>query len=283
MHFFKSEKELARAKSGLYHRVQRQFVEIYHDELESRYDVDFLARHEEIRELDLFLLPQEKTDWIKKFFKLYLYPKDENRHSRDQAFLSLIELLYEPKKLITLIPSMPRIIWHIGSRFPQALSVGLQSNQAFHLSLVLERGIVDRVIEHYGWTEKDQDSAHLTLADVKWAYAQNDYKQAHKLYELGISIFASIKDFELLQITQEILDLVQKQMHKNENKFSRHIVAIDYGKDILNQTMALFRNFSNEEIEILIKIVEVIEKKYMDATFAGKPFDYKKLINVSDF
>ncbi len=276
MQFFKSEKEIIRPKDSFYRKIQQQFVTIYHNEIDNRYDIEKIGLHEEIQEANISLLDQEKTDAIKVFFKLYLYPQSEARNDRDNAFLSLIQLLHEPTKIITLFPSMPRIMWHIGRRFPQALSVGLDSNQAFYLSLVLERDIIDRIVQKYG--QENRKNFQVSLQDFKWSYRQNPYSQAHKLYKVGTKIFSTVQDIELIKITREILFLVKEQMEKNTERYGEHILAIDYGQEVLEKTVQIFKGFSKEEIEKLLRIVKILEKKYMNSIFANQDFNYQKLI-----
>src|SRR6056297_257873 len=112
--------------------LHNKIITFFREELDRRYDMDHLYEITSIVNEGLLEgLTQEMINRVKTFFREVLYPEGEERYKRDKSIEQVVALLNNKARLITLLPSLPGMVFRYGSALVSATQAGSEVLSAY--------------------------------------------------------------------------------------------------------------------------------------------------------
>jgi hypothetical protein len=165
---------------------------------------------------------------------------------------------------------MPRIILKYGFRFPKALSMGLEAVKTFHLSLKYEKKIITNILAlSLDWDKPHKKRIKISDEIFQDAVRKIGHEEALHFFKLGYKIFSAIKDPDIIKVTLNILKDIENAMKKSHMDYSPHLKAIEYGKNVLYESIVSFAELRHEELDIITEIVKMVEKKHLESIYSS--------------
>lgn len=173
--------------SEISHHTRSEVVRLFHEDLYRRYTLTYLRSIDEIRQRDLLKgISETDIGRVKQFFAHVLYPTIDERERRDQSFGSVEVMLSNPAKLISILPSMPKLLLKYGGALRKSLDAGRKVVEAFELASEIEDELVLELLKVYR-AENREFSPHTRVDRDTYqrAYTHMDQQKNRRMVELA--------------------------------------------------------------------------------------------------
>lgn len=241
--------------------LHRRFIAFFREEVERRYQLDYLETVPAITEEGLLEgLDQQTVDQIKAFFQEILYPAGEERERRDESVEAVVDILNNRARLLALLPKMPGFLIKHGGSLVTAARAGLEVLTTFRHSIKVERQVTENLqelCEAEGFTDKSADEIpDVLLRRAFLAVPRRDIEDMIEhmktLTELGMrrgTVEAT------LEVLRAIRDLIASE---------KEAAALHYAVEVMEQLEALVQNRSRETLKQFVRIAEYTESHYIE-------------------
>jgi hypothetical protein len=262
-------------------KIRREVVKYFHREIHNRYRMERLLSIPEIRDMKLLEgLNQTDIDRFESLFLNTVYPELDSREKRDRSFESLIKMLKNPRKLVIIIPAIPRIMLKYGSQFPYAMRVGLNSVLAYNHSARLENKMVENLMRI---ANEDliaiDESYQIDPEDYRAAYTMVPFEKAKSMIGLAHGVMTAGSHGNIMNTAWNIMDEVQASLIGKDKsraaaglspEHAKDIDAIEFGKSALDNIRSTFNLYDHTIMLRLIDISRFNELDYIDKMYNKK-------------
>ena len=258
------------------HSIREQAVKMLHDEFKARYEMDAIrATLPADKQHLLEGIEQEDIDTLKNFFFNTVYPKMKERYERDKSFESMTGMLKNPAKLGRIIPSFPSLFLKYASIWPTAINVGISAMMAYLMSLRIE-SIMTREIMNHAQTNGSGLDDSFVLSPELYDYANRcvPLSYGRRMVNSAMRVMRAGKDPNLVNTTYNILNDVQTNLRNMDKQqraagaptmYDDPILAINFGKHVLDQVRVIFGSLGNEKIQKVMQITQFLEMHRLNA------------------
>ncbi|GBF49563.1 hypothetical protein LPTSP4_10780 [Leptospira ryugenii] len=230
-----------------------KLIEVYQKALIFRYSEDRLQRYPQFQKI-----PRKTIDSLIQFFLDYLYPEYEERKRLDAAFQSLASFVHSPSKLWGILGNLASSIFQFGKHFPKALKAGISALQAYVTAHHFEEILLKATDEEakFGDPLESEDGFQRILSRIP-------EKDADDFREDITSLFQIFTDQTLVEKIILIMKNVLERMKGKPQIYSEDdCQAIRLGIGILEEGKKLFESLRLEEMHLIIRAIDQIEKDF---------------------
>ncbi len=241
-------------------RLKAAVIEAYRGELGRRYSEENVRRFPELAGI-----PVDTVVRLREFFLQYIYPSPESRGMRDSSFDEMGNVLKSPRKLWPLFGTAISSLWKLGGHIGAAIQAGLRTLEAYIESKRLEQTMIDIALDQGLAPEAFRDDA--TVARTVRLIPK---KKVVRFQKDMILLFESLANVDLLENSLGILRDSRAIMAARPKTYNaRELAGLDFGLELLTGGYDLFRSLSADEVALVLKGIDRIEKDWYETIFAS--------------
>lgn len=245
--------------------LHNRVITFFREELDRRYDLEHLQEIPSIAQEGLLEgLTQEMIDRVKTFFREVLYPEGEERHKRDKSIEQVVALLNNKARLMSLLPSLPGMVFRYGAALVSAAQAGSEVLSAYRFSSKIE----DKAIENMEEICEEKgvqidDSAPLPSDLFRLAFSRIPRNWPEEMMSHLIELTKLGMHRGTVDATKDVLSRLRKTLHSEEER-----QAIDHALWVLERLEEEVRHHSRAMLERLLRISELSENQYLDDLYS---------------
>lgn len=231
----------------------------YRISLKKRYSRENLNRFQEFAKID-----QQTVDKLTSYFLELLYPELEERVKLDKAFAALSSFVHSPEKMWGLLGSVGTIIFKFGKQFFSAAKAGVSALKSYITAHKFESILYERAKELIKEGKNIEEEIYFNRL-----IASIPQKEADDFRHQIVSLFSTLSKNDLLEKILEVMDYVILKMKQKPDTYSDDdINGISLGKGIITRGKEVFTKLSQEEITLILKGIDTIEKDFYERAVA---------------
>ncbi|MCB1157197.1 MAG: hypothetical protein H7A25_01830 [Leptospiraceae bacterium] len=230
-------------------------IDAYRKSLVRRYSVENLARYPEFSGL-----PRATVDKLIRYFLELLYPEYEIRLELDNAFTSLAGFVKSPRKFLGVIGNMGYAVVKFGKHLFAGIKAGIAALSSYLTAHKFENTL-------YSYAKPlIQKKIDISQEDhFNSLIAKIPYEEATEFRHDIINLFKTLANRELLKKIILINDHVIEKMKENPKVYNpSEVKGIEMGLDIMKKGRELFDELTDQEITLIIRGIDIIEKDFYE-------------------
>lgn len=232
-----------------------KIIEAYRKSLIKKYSYENISRYEEFSNIK-----KETVDKLISYFLELLYPEHEVRLKLDNAFDSLAGFVNSPPKFIALLGNIGYAIFKFGRHLTSAIRAGIAALTSYLIAHRFEKDLL------INGKELIQEGIDITKEEnFEILISKIPREEAEKFRHDIVRLFSALSNTELLEKIIEIMEHVIEKMEKRPRVYSKSEVdGIKMGMDIINKGKEVFYELKHEEIKLILKGIDTIEKDFFE-------------------
>lgn len=230
-------------------------IEAYRKSLVRRYSEENLSRFPELSQFD-----RKMVDKLIAYFLELLYPPYETRKELDNAFHSLGSFVNSSAKFFGVIGSLGYAILKFGKFLLQGIQAGIAALKSYMAAHRFESELYQNALPYL---EKGIDISEEKIFNS--LIGKIPEREATAFRYQVIKLFEILANKKLLEKIQEImLHVIEKMEQRPDIYSSSEIRGIRMGFNIIEKGKILFNELTPEQIQIVLKGIDTIEKDFYE-------------------
>ncbi len=230
-------------------------IEAYRKSLVRRYSEENISRFPELSKFD-----RKIVDKLIVYFLELLYPPYETRKELDNAFHSLGSFVNSSAKFFGIMGNLGYAVIKFGKLLLQGIQAGIAALKSYLAANKFESELYKNALPYL---EKGIDISQEEIFNS--LIGKIPEKEATAFRHQVIKLFEILANKKLLEKIQEIMLHVIEKMEQRPDIYSTsEIRGIQMGFNIIERGKVLFDELTQEQIQIVLKGIDVIEKDFYE-------------------
>lgn len=230
-------------------------IEAYRKSLVRRYSKENISQFPELANFDRKII-----DKLISYFLELLYPPYETRKELDNAFHSLGSFVNSPAKFFGIMGNLGYAVIKFGKLLLQGIQAGVAALRSYIAAYRFESELYKNALPYLekGIDISDEKIFNSLIGKIPEKEATAFRHQVVKLFEI-------LANKKLLEKIQEIMLHVIEKMEQRPDLYSTsEIRGIQMGFNIIDRGKVLFDELTPEQIQIVLKGIDIIEKDFYE-------------------
>ncbi|XDD51218.1 hypothetical protein AB3N59_05455 [Leptospira sp. WS92.C1] len=230
-------------------------IRAYRSFLIQRYSAPNLERYPELQSI-----PRSTIDTLLKYFLELLYPEYEGRVLLDGAFQSLAGFVHSPSKVFGLIGSLGVAAFSFGKHLGAAFKTGFAALNSYLTAHRFEALMFEFTKDELRKGNRPEEGPVFDRI-----LCQVPKREADQFRIDIVRLFETLSNRDFLQKIVAMMKAVIVKMESKPKVYTKQEVeGIRLGLSILEKGEELFRGLSNQEMKLILKAVDQIEKDFFE-------------------
>lgn len=204
---------------------------------------------------------EARTDMVRDYFLLHIYPPPAKRQELEVAFHSLDNYIKHPEKLLRILLDSGSLLFKYGRHLPKILTAGIKALKSFRSATSFEQKLVQTA-------QASKLVPPYSIKNMMQLVGSLPKEEVEDFIENSQALFKTIQDRKLVRKILDIVNHLIGKMEKRPSVYSEvEVNALKIGRDIIKEGDVLFAQLSKSEQEQILAVVLEIERSALAEAF----------------